>query len=202
VTELLSTYLAYLARIRSELATVPSDLHYVLGNHCVATLTKEEFLRAVDRPRSYYSFDSHAHHFVVLDACFRADGEPYGRNNFHWTDANVPAAELDWLRADLASTGHPTIVFAHQRLDVANQHGVRNGAAVREMLEESGRVRLVLQGHSHANDYREIAGIHYCTLVAMVEGSGPQSSGYALLDIFDGGPLRLGGFRRQQSYEL
>ena len=33
----------------------------------------------------------------------------------------------------------------------------------------SGKVLAVLQGHNHHNDYRDIAGIHYCTLAAMVD---------------------------------
>jgi alkaline phosphatase len=137
----------------------------VLGNHCVDTLTKDEFLGGVGQARSFYSFDREGVHFVVLDACYRADGEPYGRRNFTWTDANVPPAELEWLEADLQASTGAAIVFAHQRLDVATDHGVRNGAAVRQVLERSGRVVAVLQGHNHQNDYREINGIHYAALV-------------------------------------
>lgn len=33
----------YLATINKEFAALPGDKHYVLGNHCVTTLTKEEF---------------------------------------------------------------------------------------------------------------------------------------------------------------
>jgi hypothetical protein len=45
----------------------------VLGNHCVYTLTKQEFLDAVEQPQSYHSFDAGPFHFVVLDACFTSD---------------------------------------------------------------------------------------------------------------------------------
>jgi hypothetical protein len=69
--------------------------------------------------------------FVVLDACFRDDGKPYQRKNSKWTDANVPAAELDWLKHDLKGTDKRVVVFAHQRLDVANSYGVKNAAEVR-----------------------------------------------------------------------
>jgi alkaline phosphatase len=79
---------------------------------------------------------------------------------------------------------------------------VRNAAAVRGELEHSGKVLAVFQGHSHANDYQQIAGIHYCTLVAMVEGSGLESSGYSMLEIMPDDSLRLRGFRRQLSREF
>lgn len=192
--------LKHLAKVNREFSTICEDRHYVLGNHCVHTLTKEEFLDGVERERSYYSFDRRGVHFVVLDACFRGDGEPYGRKNFVWTDPNVAPSELEWLEADLASVGGPVIVFAHQRLDTADSHGIKNAAAVRRILEASGAMAAVFQGHSHHNDFRRIGDIPYCTLVAMVEGSGPESSGYSLLDVHADGTLRLEGFRRQKSY--
>lgn len=195
-----ATELGYLRRINRQFAALAERRHYVLGNHCVFTLTKEEFLDGVEQTRSYYSFDEGGFHFVVLDSCFRSDGTPYGRKNFEWTDPNIPAAELDWLRDDLKRTTKPVVVFAHQRLDVSDSHGVKNGPEVRRALEESGRVLAVFQGHSHRNAYKEIGGIHYCTLVAMIEGSGAENNGYSILDVRPDGTLRLQGFRKQADY--
>lgn len=191
--------ISYLKTIDAQFAKVCHERHYVLGNHCVETLTKQEFLGEVAQERSYYAFDRGGVHFIVLDSCYRSDGAPYGRNNSHWTDANIPAAELEWLQADLASSDQPTIVFAHQRLDISHDHGVKNNAAVRDVFEKSGRVLAVFQGHSHQNELKEIGGIQYCTLVAMVEGDGVDNSGYSVLDINPDGRLVLTGFRRQQS---
>lgn len=190
----------YLKTINQPFARIAKDRHYVLGNHCVDTLTKAEFLEGIEREKSYYSFDRGGVHFVVLDSCFRSDGEPYGRKNFQWTDANIPPAELEWLKADLQQGDSPVIVFAHQRLDVANHHGVKNAAAVRSILEATGRVRAVFQGHSHQNDLKEVGGIPYCTLVAMVEGTGEKNNGYSLMEIEPGGTIRLTGFRNQNSH--
>lgn len=194
------TELGYLKRIQRDFSALPGQKHYVLGNHCVEMLTKQEFLGAVGQEQSYYSFDKGGVHFVVLDSCFRGDGVAYGRKNSRWDDANLPAAELEWLRADLQATKYPTLVLAHQRLDVQNHYGVKNAADARKVLESSGKVLAVFQGHSHKNDYREIAGIHYATLAAMIEGTGAENSGYSILDVFDQGVIRLTGFRRQQSY--
>ncbi|WDQ15172.1 metallophosphoesterase [Rhodopirellula sp. P2] len=191
----------YLQTINTKFAAICKDRHYVLGNHCVDTLTKEEFLAGVKQERSYYSFDRKGIHFIVLDSCFRSDGKPYGRRNSHWTDANVPAEELDWLRGDLKSNNKPTIVFAHQRLDVSNHHGVKNNPQVRQVLEDSGDVLAVFQGHSHQNDLKDIGGIHYCTLAAMVEGSGPESNGYSVMDVQPNGTIAIKGFVRQASYQ-
>lgn len=192
--------LAHLRRIHKQFAELPGKKHYVLGNHCVETLTKEEFLGQVEQPSAHYAFDQGGVHFVVLDACYRSDGQPYGRKNSNWTDANIPAAEIEWLEADLKAADKPVIVLAHQRLDNSGVHAVKNAAQVRKVLEASGKVAAVFQGHSHKNDYQQIAGIHYCTLVAMVEGAPPENSGYAVLDVFPGGDIRLTGFRKQGSY--
>lgn len=191
----------YLATINKQFTALPGDKHYVLGNHCVTTLRKEEFLEGVGQKKPHYSFDRGGFHFVVLDACFRSDGVPYGRNNFQWTDANIPDDQVDWLRADLRATTSKTIVFAHQRLDVKGDHGVKNAEQVRKTLEESDKVLAVFQGHSHKNDLKDIHGIHYCTLVAMVEGSGVENNGFSLLDLFDDGTIRLTGFRKQAKYD-
>ena len=193
--------LGYLKRINRDFSAICKERHYVLGNHCVYTLTKQEFLGGVEQEKSYYSFDSGNFHFVVLDSCFRSDGVPYGRKNFEWTDPNIPAAEVQWLKADLNSTTKKTIVFAHQRLDVNNHYGVKNAAEVRRVLEKSGKVLAVFQGHSHKNDHRDIGGIHYCTLVAMVEGSGSENNGYSVMSLATDGTITVTGFRKQADYQ-
>src|SRR5262245_23286617 len=123
--------LMFIERVNEPLKSLPCPKYYVLGNHCVQQLTKAEFLEGVGQKKSYYSFDSKDRHFIVLDSCFTADGKPYQRKNFTWTDCNIPADQVEWLYADLKAASGPTIVFAHQRLDVTAQHSVKNAAAIR-----------------------------------------------------------------------
>lgn len=190
----------YLRRIHQEFSALPGKKHYVLGNHCVHTLTKDEFLNGVEQKSSHYSFDEGGFHFVVLDACFRSDGRPYGRKNFRWTDPNIPEEQIEWLAADLREARGKAIIFVHQRLDVSNNHGVKNAVQVRKVLEDSGKVLAVFQGHSHQNDLKDINGIHYCVHRAMVEGSGANNSGYSTVDLFSDGTIRVTGFRQQKKY--
>jgi len=187
----------YLKRIIQE---IPKKSHFVLGNHCVENLTKPEFLGIVGQEKSFYSFDANGYHFVVLDACFNSDGAPYGRKNFRWGDAKLPAAELEWLQADLRQSPLKSIVFVHQCLDMIPPFGVKNGSEVRKILEASGKVLAVLQGHYHWGNYQEIGGLHYCTMSAIVEGSGPENSAYAMMDILPGDVIRISGFHKQKSY--
>jgi len=56
---------SYLKAVNKVFTVISKDRHYVLGNHCVDTLTKEEFLDGVAQKNAYYSFDRGVH-FVVL----------------------------------------------------------------------------------------------------------------------------------------
>jgi hypothetical protein len=47
---------------------------------------------------------------------------------------------------------------------------------------------------------RELGGLHYCTLSAVIEGSGVGNNAYAALDILPGDVIRFIGFRKQKSY--
>lgn len=175
----------FLTRIQAEFARLKMPRHYVLGNHCIYSLTKPRFLNLCAQRKSYYAFDKGNFHFVVLDACYRKDGVDYGNLNFDWTDTDVPLKERNWLAADLKATKRKTVVFIHQRLDVPadKDDAVHSASAVRQVMEESGKVLAVFQGHSHVNDYQQINGIHYCTLDAVVGGTGSKR-------LFYTGPLR------------
>ena len=92
-------------------------------------------------------------------------------------------------------------MLAHQRLDVADNYGVRNAADVRKVLERSGKVRCVFRGHSHKNDDKDVGGVRHCTLVGMIEGSGAENNGYAVVEVRADGTVVVTGFRKQKGYE-
>jgi alkaline phosphatase len=192
----------WLKTMESHFARLSMPRHYVLGNHCVGTLTKQEFAANTKAAGGFESFEAAGVTFVILDSCFKSDGTPYSRKNFDWKDSNIPSSQLSWLESELNKASGPVIVFAHQRLDADKAHAVQNAAEVRSRLEKSGKVLAVFQGHSHKNDYQQIAGIHYTTLVAMVEGSGTENNGYTMLDVLADGSLRLNGFRKQANRDL
>ena len=193
---------AWLEAVDKALAAFPGDRHYVPGNHDLWSLTRKEFLEHSAAKPTPWSFDRDGFHFVALDPNYRWDGASYGRRNAKWTECAIPQEQLDWLAKDLAASKRPAIVFIHQRLDIAGSYSVRDAARVRAVLEKTGRVRAVFQGHQHANDFREIGGIHYVTLQAMVEGGAPGQGAFGLLELFADGRMKLTGFRGQTSYDL
>jgi len=68
------TELSYLKTIEAEYSKLACQRHYVFGNHCLDTLTKEEFIANTGMSDPYHSFDKHGYHFVVLDSCYNSKG--------------------------------------------------------------------------------------------------------------------------------
>ena len=199
--------LSYLQAVESVFCKFDGPTYHVLGNHDQDSLSKVQFLTnientGIDPGRSYYSFDSNGVHFVVLDANYKSDGTDYDHGNFDWTDANVPPAELQWLRRDLAASSGPVIVLIHQLLDGAGSHYVNNAAEVRQILEQSGRILAVFQGHYHDGGYSLIEGIHYYTLKAVVEGPGQKNNSYAIVEIRPDISITVTGYRKAVAKQL
>ena len=199
--------LRYLQDVEVVFRTFRGPTYHVLGNHDMDSLSKRQFLShventGIDIARSYYSFDAKDLHCVVLDADYRADGRDYDHGNFDWTDANIPAHELDWLRQDLATSHGPVAVFIHQLLDGTGEVYVKNASEVRHILQESGKVLAVFQGHHHEGSYSCVDDIHYYTLKAMVEGHGPDNNAYAIVEVRPNHDVIVTGYRKGTSMEL
>lgn len=198
--------LACLDEIEAEFRRFRGPRYHVLGNHENDCLTKEEVLAHVsnfgqERAKSYYSFERGGVTFVVLDANFNSRMEPYAPGNWDWADANVPPEELAWMERTLAAARGPVIVFAHQRIDPAAErlHLVKNAAAVREILERSGKVAAVLTGHQHWGGLVTLNGIFYYTLRALVVGAAPECNSYAEVSFYGSGKIIVRGFRQAET---
>ncbi len=197
----------FLRRIERSFAAFRGPRFHVLGNHDHDSLTKAGFLSLVEntgiaRDRSYYAFDRAGVRFIVLDANFKADGSPYDRGDFGWDDCNIPPEEIAWLGKTLAAGPERAVVFIHQQLDGGGSYYVRNAAAVRAVLESSGKVLAVFQGHRHEGAFERMGGIPYYTLVGMIEGRGPENNSYAVVSIGRDGRISVRGLRKAMSRDL
>ena len=159
--------------------------YHVIGNHDVYNLDKKQYRTILGIDRTFYSFDVGTVHFVVLDVQYAEDGSDLAH-----TDTGVagfvPGPELDWLRADLAASGRPTIVFVHQMLDAyVEEWGralVANQPEIQAILASDGDVIAVFQGHDHDNRHSVSGGIHYVTFEALVDQGTPPSWAQITLD--------------------
>ncbi|MHC4751588.1 MAG: hypothetical protein ACYTFW_17160 [Planctomycetota bacterium] len=73
---------------------------------------------------------------------------------------------------------------------------------VRKILQASGKVLAVFQGHHHSGSYSHISGIHYYTLKALVEGSGPENNSYAIAEVHPDNSITITGYRKAVSKQL
>lgn len=177
--------------------------YHVIGNHDVARFSKKQFMAGAGMKAPHCSFDCGPLHCVILDANYNKDFTPYKASNFKWTETYVPPAEQKWLREDLADTKKKTIAFIHQRLDdEKDAHGVKNAPAVRKILEESGKVMAVFQGHDHRGNHKKIGGIDYITHRAMVEGPGPGNNSFALATVSTTGRIEVKGYHKQRAISV
>ena len=220
--------LGYLEAAEAKLALFKGPRYHVFGNHDTDQLSKEDVkakapdsVQGLSDGRYYFSFNQGGLHFVVLDAGFRSDGAAYSGvpgsagAGYAWSDANIPAAELAWLKADLAATKLPTIVFGHQLLNPEEQvdaafdpaHAVKNAADVRAVLEKSGLVLAVFAGHYHDGGYQLVNGIHYVTLQASAAYGDDVTyhNQYATVDVYQDGKkyqIAIAGNGGLKSYVL
>ena len=191
-------------QIESVFAGFKGPRYHVIGNHDTDSLSKAQYLAAAPNTgivpnATRYTFVSGGVRIVVLDASHKSDGTDYDHGNFDWSDSNIDAPQRAWLAKTLAASAEPAIVFVHQQLDGSGAYYVKNAAEVREVLEKSGKVIAVLQGHRHEGGFSTINGIPYFTFKGLIEGAGPWNSSYSIVDVMPDLEVRVLGYRRAET---
>ena len=156
-----------------------AELVNVAGNHDVIHLTRDDLAKIWQHAGPlFYSFDRGGFHFVVLHTIERKD-----------VDVRIPHAQLEWLTADLAKTALPTVVLMHHSAseqDLSDSFwfkGLAHLALVverrelRAILEASGKVLVVFNGHVHRNHLDVIGGIPYVTIQSLIENLDEDAPG-------------------------
>ena len=172
---------ANIRQITASLKGLNAPCFHVLGNHDCEAAKKAAF----GQVEGGYAFDLKGIRFIALDANYTHDEISYDEAEWDWTDAWIPEGEIAWLRKTLAKTPGQAVVLCHQNLDPreGDPHVVGNARAVRQALEESGKVLCVLQGHCHRGCYGEYGGIPYYTFRALCEG---RNVPFGVVEIEDG----------------
>ena len=218
--------LAFVDAAEASFALFKGPRYHVFGNHDTDQMSKQDYLKRLTNSgiapgATYYSFNQGGVHFVVLDAGFKANGADYSGvpsdpgAAYNWADANIPAAEIDWLKADLQANKLPVIVLGHQYLNPAEQvdplfdpaHSVKNAAEVRSLLENNAQVLAVFAGHYHDGGYQRVNGIDYVGLQGNVAYGNDASyhNQYVTVDVRADGKayqLAVAGNGLQKSYVI
>ncbi|OQD42825.1 hypothetical protein BUL40_06935 [Croceivirga radicis] len=201
--------LGYLQTIEAAYAKFNGPRYHCIGNHDVDSITKTQFLEQVTNTgvatkKGYYSFDANGFHFVVLDGNHTQKGKDhFYKTGQDWQDTNLGTAQLTWLAKDLAATALPVVAFCHHPLYEffrdGHKYHVNDYKAVQKLLEVNGNVLAVFQGHVHAEDHVTHNGIHYVTVLGMVDFEGLDNNSFSLLEIKDN-QMVLKGYKRSNSF--
>src|SRR5262249_15033381 len=117
-------------------------------------------------------------HLAVLHTTERKD-----------VDVRIPAAQLEWLGEDLRQATAPVLVLMHHSASEQDLEDsfwfkgrahlalVQERADLRRILEESGKVRAVINGHVHRNHLDVIRGIPYVTVQSLIENLDEDAPG-------------------------
>jgi predicted phosphodiesterase len=201
--------LKYLTDIESVYQKFNGPTYHVLGNHDMDGITKTQFLERVEntgipKDKNYYSFDQKGVHFIVMDGNYTADGKDYNKDNFRNVLSYIPEDQVKWLKEDLELNKLPAIVFVHQLLGDSKgmKKSAQNAPEVRNILEQSGNVLCVFEGHVNSERHSVIKHIHYYSLISTVEGKGPKNNTYVVVDVHKSGYIRIHGYRRASNQKF
>lgn len=150
----------------------PGDKYHVIGNHEMdGGYTREQTMAFLQMKSSYYSFDKNGFHFIVLDGNDKKNPEARGYKQF------IAPPQVAWLKADLAKTDFPVVIFSHQGLSLYlsedETYGVENWKEIQQILvchnqtHPGRRVVACFNGHTHYDDAVLIDGIWYITITSM-----------------------------------
>lgn len=163
---------------------------HIIGNHDLKYLSKEKLSEIYNYTFENSSFDYAGFHIVLVNSLYIEKSKVFFEESF-----------LSWLENDLKNTNLPCIIFSHCGL--IPQILVRNhnfywqphkqatyleelAVKAREIIENSEKVILCINGHSHWNTYSCSDGIHYITIPSLTDSfatyPSPASS-WAILEI-------------------
>lgn len=201
--------LKYLDEVEAVFQKFNGPTYHVLGNHDMDGITKTQFLEHVEntgipKDKNYYSFNQKGVHFIVLDGNYASDGQDYNKDNYRGVESWIPETQVNWLREDLAKNKLPAIVFIHQLLGDSKgmKKSAQNAPEVREVLEKSGNVLCVFEGHVNSERHSQIKHIHYYSLISTVYGDGLENNSYVTVDVYRNGGLKIHGYRKASSQKF
>ena len=156
-----------MGEIAALFASFPMPIQVVMGNHDAYVFEEQEFYSLLG---GCEPTDVHGDgvHLIFVDANYTAQGVRYIPHGFHWDDVGLP--DPDGLREKLAACDGDVYLFMHQNIDPAipaQDHRLANSDEVCAIIEESGKVKAVYQGHYHWGNRSQHGGVDYVTLPAM-----------------------------------
>lgn len=160
-----------LRRICRPLLLTGAECFLVQGNHDRELFTSEQLAELSGMTAAPFCAVRGGVRIITLDANYNTGGTPYRLRDIDWTDSLLPEDQLAFLHDSLAAGPEDAYIFIHQCLDpnAEAHHILRNASEVRSVINKSGKVRGVFQGHYHPGLESMVDSIPYRTLPAICE---------------------------------
>ena len=144
-------------------------IYVLMGNHDAFAFNVDEFYDVLGEKHRPHNLYAESCNLIFLDACYFENGNHYKRGDSDWTDTFLKDTEA--LQTSLNKASGNTYIFVHQNIDssIREDHRISNDVYVRSILERSGKVKTVFQGHYHPGNDSELNGIKYTTFPALCE---------------------------------
>lgn len=177
-----------------------TSIHSIMGERD-SVITKREFMKLCDYAMRYRAFDVSDYRCIFLDTCIGDTSEPYNT-----TDSSrgfvVDDEQLAWLSRLLGKTHRPAIIFSHAPLAVSDKadekYLVKNSEKLRELIEKSKKVALVISGHMDKSDRVISHGVPYITLSPMYKA---EDATFAKISVSSKG-IEVEGYGEQESFSI
>ncbi len=145
-------------------------IYWVVGNHDLRSLTKEQFKKTLHLKKLNYVIDKKDYRFIFLDANYNKLNQSRQPHQNKYIRGHLPPQTLQWLEKQL-QTRKRVFVFMHQGLfpgktTPTSQKIVKpidNFREVRKLLEKY-RVDGFFNGHMEVRSYHHEKYTHYYSL--------------------------------------
>lgn len=150
--------------------------YHVMGNHDGEMNDNAWTLKAYRLEKFYYSFDRCGFRFIVGDPNYMRTLDD---KDLHYEKYNVvstkrkkagyfPDEQVAWIRKTIMESPYPCVFFSHQSVE-RETGGVANWREIRDIFDEAnrrepGKVRMVINGHYHLDNFRMIRDVAYLDL--------------------------------------
>lgn len=198
-----------------------TEVYHLLGNHefSIDSPYQHELLDLLSMPGYYYSYVEDGWRFIVLDATDYS----YFSSSLHHRDTSklnayfesiqeqpnaqkwnggIGIEQKSWLIQKLDSAelmNQKVILFSHLPIAPEGEaHNLWNDSEIVDILENYPNAIAFINGHNHAGNHVVQNGIHYITMIGMVENN---VGSYGILEIYQDS-LILKGFGDQETIHI
>lgn len=156
-----------LRSIRKFFENFPAPKFWVVGNHDLRAVNKQQWKESLEIDYLFKAFDLKGYRIIILDSNFvnvdeKVDVEP-GRG---FTQGKISQVQLKWLEVELQKNDQETLIFVHHPPLLVSQIRNRtrlllNAQEFQDVVSKNGNVLAVFSGHIERLYHKVIEGIHY-----------------------------------------